>query len=378
MIGFQMDEKQQKLVSEVRDLMVKEVSPLAVEMDARGDDTFDWRLVDVLARHNLLAPTVPDEYGGRGMDFLSLAMVVEEVAAASAGLAACMTGIMHAITPIVLGGTEKQKQNFLPPLTLPQPVLVSFAVTEPKGGSDLESLETRAKKHESDYILTGTKDHVINGAVARYFTVCATTSSLSGRAGLRFFIIPKESVSSTKTRNKIGIHYANTAQIIFDQVHVPPENVLGNEGTGYPLLTQTLDYGRALVGAIEVGIARAAYQIALEYSRERYQFGRQIFSNQGISFPLAEMATQIDAARFMVWRACCLMDQEDDYTKESSMAKLYASVVAQKVTAQTIDILGAMGYDNEGLPGIYFRDAKVGSIVDGTSNIQKMTIASLL
>lgn len=378
MIGFQMSKDQTELIAMVKELVEKKIAPQAIEMDARGDDTFDWRLAEILAQHNLIAPVIPRAYGGRGLDFQTFAMVIEEIAAGSAGLAACMVGVMHAITPIILAGSESQKERLLPPLTLPVPALAAFALTEPKGGSDIERLSTIAQLKGEDYILNGSKDYIVNGSVARFITVCATTNPRSGRAGLRFFVVPGEEIKNKITRNKLGIKYTNTAQLMFDGNSVPSDNVIGNEGSGYPLLTQTLDYGRALVGAIEVGIARAAFQIALEYARERHQFGRPIFSNQGISFPLTEMATRIDAARLMVWRACCLMDQEDDYTKESSMAKLFASEVAQIVTSKAIDVMGAAGYTATNLLGIYFRDAKVGSIVEGTNNIQKMTIASLL
>jgi alkylation response protein AidB-like acyl-CoA dehydrogenase len=305
-------------------------------------------------------------------------MVVEEIAAGCAGLAACIVGVMHAITPILIAGTEKQKRTYLSPLTKGQPVLASFALTEPYGGSDLTSLKTSAKKLDKDYVLNGTKDYIVNGAVAELVTACAQVRPEYGRGGLQFFLVPGKDIKVSRVRNKMGIRYANTAQIIFDNTLVKEENVLGQDGSGYLLLTQTLDYGRALVGAVEVGIARAAYDLALKYAREREQFGRPIFANQGISFPLVEMATIIDAARLLVWRACWLMDQNDDYSKESSMAKVFASEMAQKVTSKAIDIMGATGYSSDGLLSMYYRDAKVGSIVEGTNNIQKMTIASLL
>ena len=378
MIWFQPSREQLELVKEVRVLIEKEIAPFALEMDARGDNDFDGRFIELLAQYNLIAPTVPKEFGGRGLSYLSMAMVVEEIAAGCAGLAACIVGVMHAITPILIAGTEKQKRTYLSLLTKGQPVLASFALTEPYGGSDLTSLKTSAKKLDKDYVLNGTKDYIVNGAVAEFVTACAQVRPEYGRGGLQFLLVPGKDIKVSRVRNKMGIRYANTAQIIFDNTSVKEENVLGQEGSGYLLLTQTLDYGRALVGAVEVGIARAAYELALKYAREREQFGRPIFANQGISFPLVEMATIIDAARLLVWRACWLMDQNDDYSKESSMAKVFASEMAQKVTSKAIDIMGAAGYSSDGLLSMYYRDAKVGSIVEGTNNIQKMTIASLL
>lgn len=378
MIGFQPNKEQMNLIEEVRSMVETKIAPLALEMDRRGDQTFDWHFIKILAEHNLIAPSVPPEFGGRGLSYLSLAMVIEEIAAGCAGLAACIVGVVHAITPILIAGTHEQKAAFLTRLTQGQPVLASFALTEPQGGSDLASVKTKAQKAEKGFLLNGTKDYIVNGAVANFITTCAQTKPEYGRAGLRFFIVPKEGTKVLRIRNKMGIRYANTAQIEFNNTFVPEEYVLGKEGSGYLLLTQTLDCGRALVGAVEVGVARAAYDLALKHSRERYQFGKPIFDNQGVSFPLVEMATMIDAARLLVWRACWLMDQNDDYTKESSMAKVFASEVAQEVTSKAIDILGAQGYANDSLLNMYFRDAKVGSIVEGTNNIQKMTIASLL
>lgn len=378
MIAFQMSEEQMELVLLVRDVLKREVEPLVLEMDQRDEQDFDWRPVESLARINMLAPNVPREYGGRGLDFVTTALVIEEVAAVCAGLAACMVGNIHALLPILVGGSEEQMQRFLIPLVASQPALASFALTEPKGGSDIKRLDTIFKPSGEDFILNGIKDYVINGAVAQFITVCASTDQKDKRGSYQFLVVPRDRVKATTNRKTLGIRYSNTAQLVFDNAPVRKEEILGNPDAGYLLLSQTLDCGRALIGAIQVGIARAAYELILSYSRKREQFGRPIFSNQGVSFPLVEMATAIDAARFMVWRACYLMDQEGDYTRASSMARLYASKVGLMVTAQAIDIMGAAGYNDDSLLSIYFRDAKVCSIVGGTDNVQRMIIASLL
>jgi alkylation response protein AidB-like acyl-CoA dehydrogenase len=376
MISFQMSKEQRKQVSLVRQLAQEEIAPLALEMDqAQGD--FNWHYIDVLAKHNLIAPIIPLEYGGRGLDCLTIAMFIEEIAVACAGLAAAMVGTMHAVLPIIIGGTEEQKEKFLPLLTGKQAALASFALTEPQGGSDIEILQTTADFRENVFLLNGVKDYVINGAVAKFVTVCANSNPAAKRA-FQFFFVSSDQIKVNLVRNTMGIKYANTAQIAIDNVKLDKQYAIGERDSGYLLLTHTLDIGRTLIAAIEVGIARAAYQLVLQYARERQQFGRPIFSNQGVSFPLAAMATSIDAARLMVWRACDLIDKEEDFTQASSMAKMYASEVAQHVTAGAIDIIGAAAYDTNHIANVYFRDAKVCSIVGGTNNIQKMIISSLL
>jgi len=377
-IGFQMSGEQSELVSLVGEVLAREVRPLVQEMDQRDQQGFDWRPVESLARINMVAPIIPPEYGGRGLDFVTVALLIEEVASVCAGLAACMVGTIHAVLPILIGGSEEQKRRLLTPLTAGKPALASFALTEPQGGSDIKRLGTAYSPRGDGYALNGVKDYVINGAVADFITVCANGDQALRSGSYQFLVVPQERVKTVVNRKTLGIRYSNTAQLTFTDVPVSRSDFLGNSEAGYLLLSQTLDSGRALIGAIEVGIARAAYELILNYARTREQFGRPIFSNQGISFPLVEMATAIDAARFMVWRACYLIDQDEDFTKASSMARLYASQVGQMVTARAIDIMGAAGYTDDSLLGIYFRDAKVCSIVGGTDNVQKMVIASLL
>lgn len=377
MIGFEMTQEQTRLVEGVRSMLHREISPSVLAMDQKSHAEFDWSYVEILARHNLLHPLIPEEYGGRGLDFLTTALVIEEIAAVCAGLAACMVGSMHGLLPIMIAGTPEQKQRFLPLYTSSSASLAAFALTEPKGGSDIEHLQATAQDDSGDYVITGIKDYVVNGAVADFITVCTNDGS-GRRSRYRFFVVPREKATITKIRHTLGIRYTNTAQLRFDQARLLAEHVIGDQDSAYLLLNQTLDMGRSLIGAIEVGIARAAYDLVLAYAQEREQFGRPIFTNQGISFPLVRMATDIEAARFMVWRACTLIDMEEDYTKASSMAKFFASEVGQKVTAKAIDIMGAFGYTDESLLNVYFRDAKVCSIVGGTDNVQKMIIASLL
>jgi len=377
MIGFQADEEQEQLLFAVRQLMEEEVVPLLVTMDQRGDDTFDWSLVKLLAERNLICPVIPTQYGGRGLSYLNTALIIEEIAAANPGLASIIATVIHAIIPLLLAGSEAQKSKYLPLLTSKGANLAAFALTEPSGGSDLEHMKALATPTTEGYLLEATKDYLINGAVSQFITLCARVKGVAGFAGLEFFILNPDQYQVTAIRNKLGIRYAHTVQIT-TQSELSLEQKIGEPGSGYLLLTQTLDYGRALVGALEVGIARAAYQMALTYSHERVQFGRPIFTNQGIAFPLAEMATSIDAARLLVWRACNLIDNTQDCSREASMAKLFASEVAQQTATKAAEIFGARGYTFDHPINILLRDAKAGGTVEGSNNIQRMVIASLL
>ncbi|NLV16313.1 MAG: hypothetical protein GXY50_03765 [Syntrophomonadaceae bacterium] len=378
MIAFQMSDEQSNLVALVRDVLEQEVRPLVHEMNKSDQEAFDWRPVEALARLNMLAPNIPRKYGGRGLDFLTLALIIEEIAAVSGGLSSCIVGTIHATLPILIGAGEEQKQRFLAPLVTDKPALAAFALSEPKGGSDIQRLDTVYNPSGENYVLNGVKDYIINGGVADFVTVCANADRKSGRGSYQFFAVPREQVKVGVNRQTMGLKYCNIAQLLFENALVSKDEMLGNSDTGYLLLSQTLDCGRALIAANELGIARAAYELALSYAQTREQFGRPIFSNQGISFPLVEMATAIDAARFMVWRACYLIDKDGDYTRASSMARLYAGKVGHMVTSQAIDIMGAAGYTDKSLLSIYFRDAKSCSISGGTDNVQKMVIASLL
>jgi alkylation response protein AidB-like acyl-CoA dehydrogenase len=305
-------------------------------------------------------------------------MVIEEIAVGCAGLASCIAGNIHALLPILIGGSEEQKNSFLPMLVGPNPAIMAFALTEPRGGSDTEKMDSYAIKDKAGYHIHGVKDFVVNGAIANYVMAYATTDPDAGKEGGRFFIIPASEIKETKVRNKMGLKYANTTQLVFENSLTFPDHVIGDKGVGYLILTQTLDYGHAFLGAIEVGIARSAYEMALSYANSRVQFGHPIISYQGVSFNLVDMATHIEAARLLVWKACWLMDQNEDYSKTSSMAKIFASEIAQAVTSKAIDLHGASGYVSQSMLNVYFRDAKAGSVSGGTNNIQRLIIAALL
>jgi len=305
-------------------------------------------------------------------------LLLEELAATCAGVAAVVTANIHAVSPIILAGTKQQKKIFLSPLSSTKPHLAALALTEPKVGSDIASISTLAVKKEGGWSISGSKDFVINGGVASFTTLFATIDPEKRRSGIMSFILPANlsGIKKGTVRRKLGIRYAHTAQLILDQVAVPDEMVIGKRGSAYLLLMETFDRGRALAGAVSVGLARAAYEYALNYSKKRRQFGKPLFAQQSIAFNLADLLVKIEAARLLVWKACWLIDQEMDYTMPSSMAKVAGSFIAQEATAAAMDICGGRGY-LKGCPvEKYLRDARVMSLIEGTNNIQKAVIAS--
>lgn len=380
MADFNINHEQKELVEEVRALAQNLIAPPAGRLDTAGDNTFDFGPAKTLAEYNLLTPTVPMEYGGRGLDYFSTALMLEELGAACAGVATVVAANIHAASPIILAGTGRQKEALLSSLTESDPKLAAFALTEPNSGSDISAVATLAEKTKDGWEINGVKDFVINGGVAHFTTLFAATDMQNKKAGLMAFIIPSGTpgLRVGAVRNKMGIRYARTAELILEKAFVTGDLTIGPKGGAYLLLMQTFDRGRALSGAVGVGIARAAYEFALQFSKERHQFDKPVFSQQAISFTLAELAIKIESARLMVWKACWLIDNDLDYTLASSMAKIAGSQAAQEVTAAAMDICGGRGYLKQYPVERYLRDARVLSLIEGTNHIQKAIIASLL
>lgn len=387
MPDFSLLPDQEKLVEELRELVARKIAPSSLELDRAGDGSFDFSLAEVLAELNLLTPTVPREYGGRGLDYFTTALVLEELSSGCAGLAAVVTANIHAASPIILGGTTRQKEAFLPLLAHPHVNLAAFALTESASGSDIGAMQSFAaplkkegRSAEEHWVLNGSKDYIINGGVARFISLFAATGPKNKKGGMMAFLVPSGApgLSVETVRNKMGIRYANTVRLVFSDLKLDRDCVIGRPGSAYLLLMQTFDRGRSLAGAVGVGIARAAFECALKYSRERVQFGRPVYSNQGVSFTLAELATRIEAARMLVWKACWLIDRDLDYTMASSMAKIAGSRVAVEAASAAMEICGGSGYLVGHPVEKYLRDARVLPLIEGTDNIQKAVIASLL
>lgn len=379
-VNFNISSEQQLLLEEVNALACGWMAPAAEQSGEAGEKLFFDGLITSLAEHKLLTPTVPQHYGGRGLGYFSTALVLEELGALCTSVATVVTANIHAASPIILAGSTKQKETFLPPLACGKTHLAAFALTEPEAGSDITAIATKAYRKDNQWVINGVKEFVINGGLAHFTTLFATTDAKGKRASLVAIIIPKD-INGLKigaVYDKMGIEYVRTTKLILEDVSVPGELAIGPRGSAYLLLMQTFDRGRALAGAVGVGLARAAYEFALQYSKRRHQFGRPVFTQQAVSFALAELAAKIESARLMVWKACWLIDNDMDYTMASSMAKITGSQVAQEATAMAMDICGGRGYLKDWPVEKYLRDARVLSLIEGTNNIQKAVIASLL
>jgi alkylation response protein AidB-like acyl-CoA dehydrogenase len=311
-------------------------------------------------------------------------IVQEELFWGCAGIATSMGGVMLGALPIYLGGNAAQKQKYLTLLTQPKqdgmPRLGAFALTEPDAGSDVASLKTTAKKVDGGYILNGTKHFITNGGIADVYTVFATRDPKLGADGIDGFIVEGgwKGVVPGKKEKKMGIRASHTAQIHFEDVFVPAENRLGEEGDGFGIIINTLDHSRPIVAAGAVGVARAAFDFALAYAQERKQFGRPISKQQAIQFMLADMATEIDAARLLCWRAAWLLDHDEPNSVAASMAKVFSGDIAMKVTTDALQVVGGMGYMRDYPMEKFMRDAKIMQIYEGTAQIQRLVIARYL
>jgi alkylation response protein AidB-like acyl-CoA dehydrogenase len=379
-MDFSLNSYQKELVFRSREV-AGEIKSIALSPDFSVEQ-FEEKIVRLLARNNLLCPTIPKEYGGLGLDRFTTALVIEEIAAGFPSAAAVVDATIHAAEPILLAGSRQQQEAYFPLLTGDNAGLASFALTEAAGGSDLSLMQTTAAKSGDGFLLNGTKDWVINVAQAKFLAVIAAIDKNKRKSSLRVFIVPQSNpgLKLGVKRETIGLEFAYIGETIFDQAYIDKSNVIKSDeaGSGYLLLTQTFDLGRAMVGATSVGIARAAYETALEYAENRVQFGTSIMNHQAIAFALADMAIKIEMARLITWKACWLMDQGGDYSVVSAMAKVAASTIAQEVTALAADILGAKGSEKGSFMEQLVRDARVLTTIEGTNNIQKLFISSQL
>jgi alkylation response protein AidB-like acyl-CoA dehydrogenase len=380
MIGFDLTEEQLNYQKMVREFAEKEVKPYAAELDNRPGAAFDWNIVRRFAKVNLLGLNVPKEYGGLGVDMMTAVIVAEEIGAACLGIMSAAAGNWLATTCLKHVGTEDQKKRYLPRCCGKNACLAALAVTEAEAGSDMAGIKTLAVRKGDHYILNGTKTFITNAGLANFYVVFATSDHKKRHTGLNAFIVDGDSLGITlgTVVDKIGLRASQVGTLIFKDVKVPVENLLGVENTGFLIAMQTLDMSRPCLGGAGVGVSRAAYEIALSYARERKQYGRPIIENQAISFMLADMAIEIEAARLLTWKAAWLIDQGMDSTKASSMCKVFATEMAERVCSRAIQILGAHGYTRNWPVEKYYRDAKAMAIYEGTNQIQRMIIASML
>jgi butyryl-CoA dehydrogenase len=373
---FELTEEQKMIQEMTRNFAQKEVLPKAAELDETG--RFPEDLVRQMAELGLMGMTVPEEYGGAGMDNICYAIAVEEIARACASTAVILSvNNSLACDPILSFGSEEQKRKYLIPLVSGEH-LGCFGLTEPGAGSDAGSQKTTAVRDGSHYVLNGTKNFITNAPQADTCVLFAMTDREKKHKGITSFILDMkmQGVTVGKKEVKLGICASASASIILEDVRIPASNMLGNEGDGFKIAMRTLDGGRIGIAAQAIGIARASLEDALAYAKVRKQFGQPIANFQAIQWMLADMATEIDAARLLAYRAAWRKDRKLRYTKESAMAKLYASEAAMRASVKGIQIHGGYGYIREYPAERHFRDAKITEIYEGTSEIQRLVIAS--
>lgn len=373
---FELTEEHNMMRKMVRDFAEKECGPGAEERDE--NEAFSMEIWKKAGELGLAGVTFPEEFGGVGADYISYAITVEELSRVDASVGVTISA--HAslcANPIAKFGTEEQKKKYLTPLATGEK-LGAFGLTEPMAGSDSSGTRTRAVRDGNDYILNGTKIFITNGYYADTYVVTAQMDKSKGNRGIAAFIVEKgmPGFSFGKKEKKMGIRSSATYELVFEDVRVPAENLLGKEGEGFKIAMITLDYGRIGIASQALGIAQGAYEQALKYSKLREQFGKPLSEFQITQFKLADMATQIEAARLLVYQAAYLASAHKSVSKAAAMAKLFASETAMWVTTQAVQIHGGYGYTREYPVERMMRDAKITEIYEGTSEMQRTVIAS--
>ena len=360
----------------VRQFVAAEIEPVAAQLDE--EKRFPSDILDKMSELGLLGIPFPEEYGGAGMDTTAFAIAVEEVARSCASTAITFCAHISLGTfPIYIFGNEEQKKKYLPGLCSGE-FLGAFGLTEPDAGSDAGGIKTKAEKKNGRWILNGSKIYITNGGKAKVIITSARSDlSATKHRGISTFLVENNypGFKLGKLERKLGLHASNTQELIYDNCEVPEENLMGNEGDGFKQAVMTLDEGRIGIGALALGIAQGALDRAKEYAKQRIQFGKPICEQQAIQFKLANMATEIEAARLLIYRAAWLKDQNKPFSKESAMCKLFASEMAMRATNDAIQIHGGYGFIKDYPVERYYRDAKLMTIGEGTSEIQRLVIA---
>ena len=377
-MNYFLTEEQLEMQEIARRIANEKMKPVSQKYDEEG--IFPWDIVEVMRQSDLFAILVGEEYGGISGKVMDLAIVTEELCAVDMGISLAFGATGLGMYPILIAGSEEQKQKYLTQIAAGEK-LAAFALTEANAGSDAGAIETTARKEGDHYILNGTKQWITNGGEAEIYCVFAMTDKTRGASGCSCFIVEKGTPGFNfgKKENKMGIRASATRELIFEDCIVPAENLIGREGMGFIIAMKVFDKSRPMVGAQAVGVARGAFETAIAYSKQRQQFGKPISSFQAIQFMLADMATEIEAARALVYQTARLIDSgAKDYSKESAMCKYFASDVAMKVTTDAVQVLGGYGYMKEYPVEKMMRDAKILQIYEGTNQIQRGIVASAL
>jgi alkylation response protein AidB-like acyl-CoA dehydrogenase len=369
---------QEAIRDAVRDFSQAELWPHAPKWDR--EHSFPKEAHQGLAALGAYGICVPEEHGGAGLDYLTLALVLEEIAAGDGGTSTAISVTNCPVNAILMRyGNAQQKKQWLEPLAQGR-MLGAFCLTEPQAGSDASSLRTTARKDGDAYVIDGVKQFITSGKNGQVAIVIAVTDKGAGKRGMSAFIVPTDApgYSVARLEDKLGQHSSDTAQINFDGCRIPAENLIGAEGEGYKIALGALEGGRIGIAAQSVGMARSAFDVALAYAKERQAFGGSIFEQQAVGFRLAECATQLEAARQLIWHAASLRDAGRPCLKEAAMAKLFASEMAERVCSAAIQTLGGYGYVNDFPLERIYRDVRVCQIYEGTSDIQKLLIQRAL
>jgi alkylation response protein AidB-like acyl-CoA dehydrogenase len=377
-LDFNLTDNQKLFKKTIKEFCEKNIKPLAEKIDK--EEYFPKELYKKMGQMGLMGMTVPQKYGGAGIDRISYMIALEEISrvCGSTGItveAHNSLGVGH----IYEKGTEEQRKKYLPKLCSGEEI-AAWALTEPNAGSDASATQTTAELDGDEWVLNGTKQFITSGDIAWITTVMAKTDKDKGAKGISAFIVERDTPGFKvgQLEDKLGLRGSHTAELIFEDCRIPKENLLDEKGMGFIGAMNILDRGRTAIGAMSVGIARGALEEALDYAKQRQQFGKPIGKNQAIQWMIADMATEIDAARLLVFRAADMEDKNEKFTKEAAMAKLFASEIAMRATVKGIQIFGGYGYTREYPIERYYRDIKLCTIGEGTSEVQRMVIARQL
>ncbi len=373
MVDFTLTDEQKDLRELAHNFAEKEIRKVAWEYDVDG--TWPADIIQKAWDVGLMNTHTPEAYGGPGLDYLSGCLIEEEIGWGCSGIGTSLMANGLASAPVALGGSEETKQQYLGMLT-EEPKLASFCLTEPDAGSDVSGMRTTAVKKGDKYVINGSKCFITNGGYADWFTVYAKTDKDAGHRGISAFVVPKDdTVTVDKKEDKMGQRASNTATITFNETEIPASNLLGEENKGFKLAMMTLDRTRPGVAAMATGIARAAFEFAAEYSKERVQFGVPIAMHQAVAFMIADMATKVEASRLLTWQSAVQLDQGMRNTLASSHAKRFAADSAMEVAIDAVQVYGGYGFIKEYPVEKLMRDAKIMQLYEGTSQIQRLVIA---
>ncbi len=374
MLDFALSDEQRMTRDMARDFATNEILPVAEHYDQA--DEYPWPVIKKAQKVGLVGLNIPEAYGGPGLGVLDECIVNEELAWACSGIQTALMLNSLAAWPIILAGSEEQKQRFLPRLSTGGE-LAAYCLTEPAAGSDVSGILTTARRDGNDYILNGSKMWITNGPVANFFSVFAKTDPQAGHKGMSCFVVERNTpgVSTSKPIPKMGQHAAWTGEVVFEDVRVPCENLLGKEGQGFLTAMQVFDRSRPPVAAAAVGVARRAMDEATKYAKERKAFGKPIMVNQGVSFMLADMAMSVEAGRLLALKSAWLIDNGQANVINSAFAKAFCADMCMKVTTDAVQVFGGYGYGREYPVEKLMRDAKIYQLYEGTSQIQRVIIA---